>query len=249
MLAETAHNLGIGKLCIGGGEPRYGLAGNDTVIEEAGAYPELFIPFAYVRPGIDSPADIERMHGEGFRGLKIGAPPAPYDSPSFLPLLLAADALRLPVLLHTRIMPATPLDRACSASADLARPIHLDTLARKIPGLKIIGTGLGAPWMEEAAALLNVHDNIFFDLSKLPLRERGTYFFKSLLGVDNDNKWEDTPQLYPWKQIVFGTASTNRDIPFIERDYQRLFRALVLPDNLVADVMGNNAMRLLEIAD
>ncbi len=246
MLAETAHNLGINKLCIGGGEPRYGLATNETVIEEADAYPELFVPFALLRPGLDGPGDVERMHGNGFMGLKMGAPAAPYDSAAFFPVLQAAEALRLPVLFHTRILPVTPLDRANNISGDLARPIHLDPLARQLPDLKIIGTGLGAPWFEEAAALLQVHDNIFFDLSKIQLRERGSHFFKLLLGMESEDKWEEAPQNKWWKQIVFGTASINRDIPFIERDYQRLFRALVLPENVISDVMGDNAMRLLE---
>ncbi len=245
ILAETAHSLGFDKLCIGGGEPRYGLAKNETVIEEAGAYPELFVPFAFIRPGIDGPAAVEKLHQEGFRGLKAGAPTEPYHSNESLPAFRAAEALQLPVMFHTEIFPVTPLDRTRVTRSDLSRPIHLDVLARELPNLKIIGTGLGAPWFEEAAALLRIHENIFFDLSKLQLKERGSSFFKMLLGVERDSKWEDVRQNKSWKQIVFGTAAESKDLPFVERDYQRLFRAMVLPDNVISDVMGKNANRMI----
>ncbi len=242
MLAETAHNLGFKKLCIGGGEPRYGLASNETVIEVAGAYPDLFVPFAFIRPGEVGPADVESLHRDGFIGIKAGAPSVPFDSDEFMPALRAAEVLSLPVMFHTGIFPVTDLDRAEKFRPDLARPIHLDVIARELPRLNIIGTGLGAPWFEEAAALLEVHENIFFDLSKLHLRERGAHFFKCLLGVESDSKWGDSRQSSRWEQIVFGTASENRDIPFVERDYQRLFRALALPEKIISGVMGENAL-------
>ena len=245
MLAETAHNLGFSKLCIGGGEPRYGLAANETVLAESESYPELFIPFAFLRPGRDGPAEVEGFFRDGFQGLKIGAPSAPCDSPELLPLFQSAEALDMPVLFHTRIPPATSLDRGINIKSDFARPIHLDGLARQLPGLKIIGTGLGSPWFEEAAALLGVHNNVFFDLSGVQLMDRGAQFFKLILGAESDSKWEEPSQRSRWTQIVFGTASENKDIPFVERDYQRLFRALALPDGLVDHVMGNNAVRLL----
>lgn len=246
MLAETSNNVGFDKLCIGGGEQRYGLATNETVLEDSEAYPELFLPFAFLRPGMDGPAEVERMKRDGFHGLKVGAPLIPYDSPEFLPVLQAAEALRLPVLFHTGIMPSTPLDRSISFNADLARPVHLDMLARRLPGLKIIGTGLGGPWFEEAAVLTGLHGNVFFDLSGIQLMERGANFFKMILGGGGDDRWDMPSRDSRWKQIVFGTASKNKDICFVERDYQRLFRALALPDAVITDVMGKNAMRLFE---
>ncbi len=246
-LAETAHNLGIHKLCIGGGDARYGFINNTKLIEQADAYPELLIPFGFFRPELDSVDDVESMNRLGFRGLKIGFFSRDCDQNKFTYAMTAAAELSLPVLMHTRIFPLSRSDRFLNLDSERARPIYLDSLARALPDLKIVGTGLGSPWFEEAAALLSIHHNIYFDLSGVKLSERGPHFFKMLLGTESDNKWDQGESDSSWRHIVFGTAVSAKDMPFVEREYQRLFRALALPDSVEECVMGGNSSRLLRL--
>ena len=245
-LAETAKNLGLDRLCIGGGEPCYGLAANAEVRHQADQYPDLFVPFAHVVLGEDNPHSVERLKRVGFEGICVWTPPAPYDDESFFPLYETAEALGMPVLFHTGYPPATPLDRARRVRAEHMRPVHLDTVARCFPGLKIVGVGLGNPWCEEAAETLRHNKNVFFDLSGEILRRKGADYVGSLLRPEQASPWEYSGRDL-WSQIVFGSAVRQEEVASAERDYQRVFRSLALSAEDAAAVMGKTAARLLNL--
>ena len=245
MLAETAQNLGFDKLCIGGGEARYGMSSNGEALRCAESYPDLFVPFAHVRLGLDGPHEVAQFGRMGFRGLRVSAPPAPYDAPQFFAVYEAACALGMPVLCHTGFLPATKLDRALDVRSEHTRPVYVDTLARQFPELKIVGCGLGGPWYEEASETLRRQENVYFDLSGRSLRHKGVPFFRSLLGSESGSVLGNPEGRAVWSKMVFGTGVRHEEIASVERDYQRLFRVLALPEEIVADIMGGNAARLI----
>ena len=247
-LAETAKNLGFDKLCIGGGESRYGIVSNDDVLECAQTYPDLFVPFAVVRLGIDGPAAIEEFGEAGFKGIRVYGPPAPYDEIGFFSVYETVQALKMPVLFHTGFLPRTPLDRALDVRVDNMRPVCLDTIARQFPALKIIGCGLGAPWFEEASETLRRHENVYFDLSGEALRRKGAEFYRGLLGSETTSVLDEPGKGDAWSRILLGTAVRCEEIASVERNYQRLFRALALRAEVVEDIVGGNAQRLLGVA-
>ena len=248
-LAETAQNLGFDKICISGGEARFGMGSNEELLVQADEYPDLFVPFAFVRLGFDAAADVQEMAGMGFRGLRVWAPPAPYDAEEFYPVYEAAEALEMPILFHTGFLPVTPLDRALDVRSHRMRPVYLDTLARRFPGLKIVGRGLGGPWYEEASETLRRHKNVFFDLSGWALRREGVQFFRARFGSENGTLVGETADDGVWSRILFGTAARYEEIAAVERDYQRLFRSLALPSEVVDDIMGGTAARILGLAE
>ena len=247
-LTETAKNLGFDKLCIGGGEARFALASNAEVLRQAETYPELFIPFAFFRLGKDDAYVVEELHRRGFRGLRVSAPPAPYDASEFAEVYEAAEVLHMPVLFHTGLLPPTPLDRAFAGRSEWMRPICLDTLARLFPGLRIVGCGLGMPWCEEAAEVLAHHGNVFFDICVATLRKKDLQFFRSLLGGPSNVVLEEQPSRTLWTKIVFGSGVRHEEIASVERNYQRLFRSLALPQEVIEAIMGGTAARLLGIS-
>ncbi|MHC4481396.1 MAG: amidohydrolase family protein [Planctomycetota bacterium] len=246
-LAETARNLGLGRLCIAGGEAQYSLAPNAEVRRQAEAYPELFVAFARVCLGEDGPSTVERLQRDGFEGLCVWTPPAPYDDEAFFPLYEAAAALGMPVLFHVGFAPPTPLDRAKAVRSANMRPVYLDTVARCFPELKIVGVGLGGPWYEEAAETLRLHSNVFYDLSGEVLRRKGAEFFSSILRPSRAGLWESDARSNLWGRVVFGSAVRHEEIASVERDYQRVFRTLALGRQDVEAVMGHTAARLLNI--
>jgi hypothetical protein len=248
-LAETAQNLGFEKLCIGGGEARYGMASNEQVLKHARSYPGLFLPFAWFRLGADSPQRVGEFCRSGFVGLRVGAPPQPYDAEDFFPVYEAACSLGMPVLFHTGFLPPTVLDRALDVRSANMRPVYLDTLARQLPDLKMVGTGLAAPWYEEAAEVLRLHNNVFFDLSGQSLRRKGLDFFRTLLGKPSEPVFEGAEPQGVWSQLVFGTRVRHRDIASVERDYQRLFRVLALSEETSENILGHNAWELLGLSE
>ncbi len=247
-LAETAKNLGVNRLCIAGGQSRYGLAANAEVRRIADSYPELFVPFARIKPGRDDASTVERMHRIGFAGLCFWAPPAPYDDERFAGIYEAAQALDMPILLHTGFLPPTGLDRAMKVRSENMRPVYLDTVARCFPDLRVLGTGLGNPWYEEAVETMRRHDNVFFDLSGDVLRRRATDFLRTLFGQSNAPLWEEESSYNVWDHVVFGSGVRHEDIASVERDYQRVLRSLALDQTDIDGVMGGTAARLLSIA-
>ncbi|MFP4027944.1 MAG: amidohydrolase family protein [Candidatus Brocadiia bacterium] len=249
MLAETAQDLGFNKLCISGGESRYGMASNDQALDAAEKYPGLFVPFAQMRFGREQAVDVAEFKNRGFFGLRVSAPPEPVDSARFFPLYEAACALEMPVLIHTGFLPVTGLDKSFDVRCHRHRPVYLDTIARQFPALKIIGTSLGQPWYEEAAEVLRLHTNVCFDLSGSAIARKGVAFFRSLLGSDTNGVIGNYEEGTVWSQIVFGTGVHYGEIASVERDYQRLFRSLALSDETVEDIMGGNAERLVGVLD
>jgi len=248
-LAEAAQNLGFDKICISGGEARFGMGSNEELLIQADEYPDLFVPFAFVRLGFDGAAEVEEIGGMGFRGLRVWAPPAPYDAEEFYPVYEAAEALEMPILFHTGFLPVTPLDRALDVRSHRMRPVYLDTLARRFPGLKIVGHGLGGPWYEEAGETLRHHKNVFFDLSGSALRRKGAQFFRASLGFENGTVVGEGGDERVWSRILFGSAVRCEEIAAVERDYERLFRSLALPDGVVDDIMGGTAARILGLSE
>jgi predicted TIM-barrel fold metal-dependent hydrolase len=247
-LAETARNLGMDRLCICGGEARYGLAANTEVRRQADSYPELFVPFAHVSPDEDGAATVDRFSRAGFVGLCVWGPSRPYDAERYFPLYEAAEALEMPVLFHTCIVPPTALDRARRVRSVNAHPLHLDTLARYFPGLKIVGIGLGGPWYEEAAEVLRHHGNVYFDLSGDVLRRKGPEFLGDLLRPSQAALWEQSAAGDLWGRIVFGSGARYDEISSVERDHQRVFRSLALAPEDIGAVMGDTAARLLGVS-
>jgi predicted TIM-barrel fold metal-dependent hydrolase len=247
-LAETAQNLGLDRACICGGESQYGLASNAEVRAQAASLPDLFIPFARVSLAEDGPDTVERLARAGFAGLRVWAPPRPYDDPSCFGIYEAAEALGMPVVFHTGFLPPTALDRARGVRSANMRPVYLDTLARRFPHLVIVGTGLGSPWCEEAAETLRQHANVYFDLSGDLLRRRGAEFIGGLLRPTQAPLWEDTSGGCLWSRVLFGSATRHEEIASSERDYQRIFRSLALGGEEAEAVMGATAAGLLGVA-
>lgn len=245
-LAEAARTLGFDALCLGGGKPCYGLATNEEVLEHARTYPDLFVPFADLELGRDGAARVEEMADAGFRGLKVSAPPKPYDDPDFFPVYEAARALGLPVLFHTGYVPATPMDRALGVRCEHMRPVYVDTVARHFPGLRVVGTSLGSPWCEEAFETLRNNDNVFFDLSGEVLKRKDLGYFRNLIRSGTDSGLGGRRTENPCSRLVFGSGAHVEEIEGVERYYQRLFRSLAVEDEVKERVMGGTARRLLE---
>ena len=246
-LVETARNLGLSRMCIGGGEARYGLAPNGDVRRLADAYPDLFVPFARLNLGRDGPDTIERIKRMGFRGLRTWAPPAPYDDQAFFAVYEVAEALGMPIVFHTGFLPPTALDRAMGVRSANMRPVYLDTVARCFPELKVIGAALGRPWYEEAVEAMRRHPNVYFDLSGDLFRTRGTDFLAEMLRPAQVPLWEDTVAGDLCERIIFGSGCRYEEIASAERDYQRVLRALGLSPGDIEAVMGHSAARLLDI--
>ena len=94
----------------------------------------------------------------------------------------------LPVLLHTGTTFVS------SAPLECTLPRHVDAVARRFPGVRIVMAHLGHPYEGECVAVIRKHRNVYADLSALHYRP--WQHFNSLMLVHEYNVWD---------KVLFGT--------------------------------------------
>ena len=143
---------------------------NDRVAEICGAYPEQFVGFASVDPHKpDATEELERAVTElGLKGLKIHPQVQAFypDEPRFEPLWDVCEAHSLPIIVHvgqTGLGAGVP--GGSGIAYDFGRPMLMDTVAARHPGLTVVMAHFGYPWHLEVLASAMHKTNVWVDLS------------------------------------------------------------------------------------
>jgi predicted TIM-barrel fold metal-dependent hydrolase len=182
--------------------------------------------------------EIHRARGElGLVGIAI-APSAQGFHPSHtnaLKVYEAAAEHHLPMFI------SHGLGMTADSKMEYARPYLLDEIAHQFPGLKIVVSHLGYPWVDEAVALLAKHDNVYADTSGLLGRPWVAYsalvtacqcqvMDRLLFGSDFPYNWptQCIKNLYGLNHLAHGT-----NLPTIPREQ---LRGIVERDT--ADLLG-----------
>jgi len=248
-LAETCQKLGIVKVCLvctnvdGQGEQN-----NQRTRAAFERYPDLYVGFGGVDLWADDgPDQVQRLHDEGFRGLKFIIPPKAYHDPSFYPVYERAQALGMPALFHLGIVARG--SRRARVDNNLMRPIYLDTIARDLPELTIIGAHLGNPWYEEATMSCRWNPNLYFDLSGSTLKKKAPQFLGELLWWTPTTFYRDVEGRYAWEKIVFGSDVNHAYVRDVLNDYERTMQALNLEPALQEKVLYGTMAGILGIED
>jgi uncharacterized protein len=238
-LVEKLPDAGIDRICLFSDGDEFGHAPNEEILQSARAHPDSIVAFALVRLGSDSPDQVRRYAGEGYRGFKIMHPRAPYDDEAFFPVYAEMERSGLPLLAHTGIVMRTPPRPGLRVNSNWMRPICLDAVVRAFPELNVIGAHLGAPWNEEASMMARIHPNYFVDLTgawwggwrvnKTPEFFRYHFF------------WENA-----WDKVLFGTDILALDELVPSRQFHDgMIEGIGLPAGTVAKIYGETAKRLL----
>jgi hypothetical protein len=143
--------------------------------------------------------EMRQGHRElGLRGIKLMPMYAGFrpDDPRLDPLWQYAQQHELPVLLHTGTTFVSQAPLECTL------PRHLDVVATRFPGVKIIMAHLGHPYEGEAVVVARKHPHLYCDLSALHYRPFQLYH--SLMLVQ---------EYGIWGKILFGS-----DYPFTTVD-------------------------------
>jgi predicted TIM-barrel fold metal-dependent hydrolase len=193
--------LEVRTVVFGGKARLSGLWVDDRfVADHAARYPDRLIGFLSVDPTQDGWEEEMRFGHEelGLRGIKLLPMYAGFrpDERRLDPLWEYADRNNLPVLLHTgtTFIAQAPLE--CTL------PRHLDPVAIRFPGVKIIMAHLGHPYEGECIAVIRKHPNVYADISALHYRP--FQFYHSLMLVQEYGVWD---------KVLFGT-----DYPFTTVD-------------------------------
>ena len=204
-----------------------GCCTNEMVEDYCRGHREL-LPFCSFNPfeEPDMPAALRRLHGRGFKGIKLYPSYNHYhiNDARMYPLYSLAQELGLPILVHT----GTSIFK--NTRLKYAHPIDVDDVAVDFPDLTLLMAHAGRmAWYSEAMTLARLHRNVYIELSGLAV--------KKLL------------QLFPDMErfshkFVFGTdwpqVDTAKNIAAI--------RGLGLSEAAQARILGGNAARILGLA-
>jgi predicted TIM-barrel fold metal-dependent hydrolase len=240
-LIESLPKVGIDRICLSSAGEEFGHVSNLEVRAAFEQYPDKIIGLANVQLGKDSPHVIDEYVKQGFRGIKIINPLAPYDDPSYFPLYERMELYHLPVLFHTGIVMRTPCDRERQVSSIKMTPARLDAVARSFSGLNIVAAHLGAPWYEEASMMARIHPNFYVDLTG------------ACWGGWRANKGADFYRYHffwpgAWEKIVFGTDILRvEELESGKRVHDQIFNSLGLDQQSLDQIYGGTAARLLNL--
>lgn len=249
-LAEVCKKLGIVKVCLVATNVPGSETDNNARTKLAfEKYPDLYVGFGGVNMWEDDGADqVQRLHDEGFRGLKFIIPPKAYNDPSYDPVYERAQELGMIALFHLGIV-ARHVSRKVRIDNNLMRPIYLDTIARAFPELTIIGAHLGNPWYEEATMSCRWNPNLYFDLSGSTLKKKSPQFLKELLWWTPTTFYGDVEGRYAWEKIVFGSDVGPDYVKDVLHDYECLMEAINLSPEMRENVLYGTMARILGLED
>lgn len=205
---------------------------NDYVIEAVRRYPKRLIGFSVVNPRAEHQMvqEIERCTGEGMRGVGELMPDGQGfsldDETTMTPLINAASAHNLPILIHA----SEPVGHVY-AGKGMVTPDILYRFVRRFPGATFVLAhwGGGLPFYELMPEVRAAMANVYYDTAA------------SLLLYD-DRIFPLFAGLIPQK-ILFGT-----DFPLLKQGtFIERIKASRLPEGTLEKVLGTNAERLLKI--
>ena len=138
---------------------------DETCAAAVAKYPDKFVGFAYCDPRRADCMDrlAHAIEDLGLKGVKYGPiyNRVPLDDSRLDPVYDYMERHDLPLTLH---MGVTYIS---DCGIDLGRPIHVDALAMRRPGLKIVMAHMGHPWHDECVVTIRHAPNVYAEVSAL----------------------------------------------------------------------------------
>ena len=166
----------------------------------------------------------EDVTKRGYKGvyIHIYGYDIPLDHRKMYPLYAACEGLGVAVSMQVgHVLEAMPSEHG--------RPIQIDRIACDFPGLTLVGTHTGWPWVDELIAVTTKWPNVYLSVSAwLP-----KYFTPSLVGFMNSRVGA--------QKVLFGSNGLSWD------RYWEGFHAMGLRDDTLRAVMYENPKRVFDV--
>jgi len=208
---------------------------NEQVAELVAMAPERFVGFASVDPlDPDGPDRLERAVADlGLRGLKLSPPSQEFypDDPAVYPLYERAQALGIPVVIHTGM--------SWEPGARLAwgHPSRLEPVLADFPDLPIVAAHFAWPWSLEVAALALKYPNLYIDTAALYYDNPDDFIADLFVRRVSLGLIEHSLR----HQVVFGSNYPRVEI----KNQARAVRRAGLSERTLRLVFGDNGRHLL----
>ncbi|MFJ6215880.1 amidohydrolase family protein [Streptomyces sp. NPDC092296] len=227
---DSTAPAGTRTVVVGGKARRSGLWVDDAAVAGYVAqHPDRLIGYLSIDPTQDGWQD-ELRHGHqelGLRGIKLMPMYAGFNpaDPAFEPLYAYAEQHGLPLLVHTGTTFVS------QAPLEYAMPRHLDWVAMRHPGLRMVLAHLSHPFEGECIAVIRKHRHVYADISALHYRP--FQLWHSLRLVQDYGVWD---------KLLFGS-----DFPFttVDDSIAGLRRIAAIPGIPGLDPLDRDAVEAL----
>lgn len=195
---------------------------------------------------------VDRFHEAGFVGLgEMTGPQYPYDDRRYWPIYERAERYRMILLFHTGIVNRTHPEEPADISSDRMRVATLDLIARRFPGVTIIGAHLGNPDYAWAAEIGRWNPNLYFDVSGSTLikKQEDYKFFRSIFWWSSVAS-PHTPKAAgsAFEKLVFGSDVFGGELDEFDRELERyhsMLNACGVPADAQANIFAGTLWRIL----
>jgi predicted TIM-barrel fold metal-dependent hydrolase len=223
------------------------ISGDDDVVAKwVERYPNRFLP-SYNHWCDGKPETVAKLESElkagkwkaiGELGLPYGG--HPLNDPACFPLFELAQRYDIPVFFHTGLGGPNPQEGfAPKFRISLSDPVLLEDVAVRFPKLKIVIAHMGWPFYDHALYMLFAYENVYLDTAIVNWILGKQLFNRTLEEavdtVGSDRILFGTDQMV-WPQMITPAVESIRDAPFLSDQDKR-------------NILGENARRLLKIAD
>jgi hypothetical protein len=216
-------------------------------------HPHRFVGFGEISLDDPHPVDlVDRFHDAGFRGLgELEYPRKNFDDPSYWPVYERAEKYGMVILFHTGIVNRQHPEIPSDVSSDRMRVTRLDLIARRFPGITVIGAHLGNPDFAWSAEIARWNPNVLFDISGSSLiKKQDDYtFFKSVFwwsGVASPHSPASGASAF--EKLVFASDCFAGDLAEFDLSlarYQKMLAACDVPASAQANIFSGTAWRML----
>jgi predicted TIM-barrel fold metal-dependent hydrolase len=213
-----------------------------------GHYPERLVGFTSINPNRYQPeCKVERAIKEfGMKAVKLYPHSGFYpNDPRLTRTYELCSRMGIPVVIHTGMKAVR------WQWMKYNQPIYVDDIATNFPDLNIVMCHGGYPWTEEFIAVVYTNPNIWVDLTFL---ERIEETFK-LPGL-TENTIHRLVKLIGAQRLLWGSEGPYMNLPlygshdpsnYQVSQYKLVKRFGFLSEEDKADILGNNAARLLKL--
>jgi predicted TIM-barrel fold metal-dependent hydrolase len=203
---------------------------NDNIADFVSEYPSRFIGFGSIDvPGQAALSDLDyAINSLGLKGIKL-VPPAQkfnFSDKRYDPIWRKMVELDVPLWTHGGFQQSF-----VGSEAKYGHPMLIDDLALRFEDLTIIIGHMGVPWMWDAWAVANKHNNVYIDISAHP------YLYKWF-------PWEAFKSYSITHKLLFAS-----DYPLVH--YSEIFsefEKVDIDEGYKNKILGENAQKLLKVS-
>jgi len=222
------------------------IAQPEEALDAAKTMGSFVIPVPIIEMDRTGSDEIHRLFDRGAKGIKFFLPKHPYGDERYYHLYEAIKERDGVAVFHTGyVMHDADYSPRFQVKLDDMRTVHIDTIERWVPHLKVLMGHFGNPYWEECWKIMWAHPTVYADLSGGTALHRSMNMWRDMFAPNGKLMPECLGKLCFGTDMTFFGASHGAQ-PYIDF-YERLFDEVGAPADLREKVNAGNIIELFSV--